>query len=90
MAKATELLSRIDDLAERREQNPLAKVEELEEANYNQIDGRLNNLKPKAEEQKEKMSIMEKLQANKEKTAKQNQPEKVTKEVEKKEEISMD
>lgn len=86
VANATELLSRIDDLAERREQNPLVKVEELEEANYNQIDGRLNNLKPKAEEQKEKISIMEKLQVNKEKTTKQNQPEKV----EKKQEISMD
>ena len=90
VARATELLSRIDDIAERREHNPLAKVEELEEANYNQIDGTLNNLKPKSEEQKEKMSIMEKLQVNKEKTAKQNQPEKVTKEVEKKKEISMD
>ncbi len=32
---------------------PLAKVEELEEQNYNMIDNRLNNLKPKAEERKE-------------------------------------
>ena len=88
--KAAELLSRMDDLMERRERNPLTKVEELEESNYDQIDGMLNNLQPKTEEKKEKMSIMEKLQANKEKTAKQNQPEKVTKEVEKKKEISMD
>ncbi len=88
--KAAELLSRMDDLMERRERNPLTKVEELEESNYDQIDGVLNNLQPKAEEKREKMSIMEKLQANKEKTAKQNQPEKVTKEVEKKKEISMD
>ena len=33
----------MDDLTERRARNPLTKVEELEEANYNQIDGMLNN-----------------------------------------------
>lgn len=88
--KATELLSRLDDIAERREKNPLTKVEELEEANYNHIDGMLNNPKPKAEEKKEeKLSIMEKLLENKDKIVKQNGFEKVTKEVEKKE-ISMD
>lgn len=31
---AKALLRRMDDLAERRERNPLTKVEELEEANY--------------------------------------------------------
>lgn len=34
--RAKELLKRMDDLAERRERNPLTKVEELKEANYNQ------------------------------------------------------
>ena len=34
--------------------NPLAKVEELEEENYNQIDNQLSNTKPKQEEIREK------------------------------------
>ncbi len=35
-----------------KEYNPLAKVEELEEQNYNMIDNRLNNIMPKSEEQR--------------------------------------
>lgn len=78
-------LNREDDLWERREKNPLAKVEELEEANYNQIDGMLNNQKP--EKGTEGMSIMEKLAASREKIEKQNQG---LKEVEKGQERGMD
>ncbi len=50
----------IDDKAEirtapmKQEYKPLAKVEELEEENYNQIDNNLSNIKPKAEEIREK------------------------------------
>ena len=83
------LLKRIDDLAERREKNPLTKVEELEEANYNQIDGVLNNMKAEKQEKTDtkEMSIMEKLEANKEK---QEQAGKEAKKQEKKPEIDMD
>lgn len=65
---AQSLLKRIDDLAERREKNPLTKVEE---ANYNQIDGVLNNIKAEKQEKSDTkgMSIMEKLALNKERVA---------------------
>lgn len=55
--RAKELL---DKLAEYK---PLAKVEELEEANYNMIDNVLNNEKPKKEEERSagRISIKEKL-----------------------------
>ncbi len=55
--KAKELL---DKLAEYK---PLAKVEELEECNYNMIDNVLNNEKPKEEKEKQtgRISIKEKL-----------------------------
>ena len=53
--KAKELL---DKLAEYK---PLAKVEELEECNYNMIDNVLNNEKPKEEKQAGRISIKEKL-----------------------------
>ena len=53
--KAKELL---DKLAEYK---PLAKVEELEECNYNMIDNVLNNEKPKEEKQSGRISIKEKL-----------------------------
>ncbi len=55
--KAKELL---DSLAEYK---PLAKVEELEECNYNMIDNVLNNEKPKEEKEKQtgRISIKEKL-----------------------------
>lgn len=53
--KAKELL---DKLAEYK---PLAKVEELEECNYNMIDNVLNNEKPKEEKQTGRVSIKEKL-----------------------------
>ena len=53
--KAKELL---DKLAEYK---PLAKVEELEECNYNMIDNVLNNEKPREEKQTGRISIKEKL-----------------------------
>lgn len=55
--KAKELLQRLE------EYKPLAKVEELEEANYNMIDNVMNNEKPKKIEQTEggRVSIKEKL-----------------------------
>ena len=43
------------------EYKPLAKVEELEECNYNMIDNVLNNEKPKEEKQSGRISIKEKL-----------------------------
>ena len=60
--KAKELL---DKLAEYK---PLAKVEELEECNYNMIDNVLNNEKPKEEKEKQsgRISIKEKLAEKKE------------------------
>lgn len=86
---AKAFVNRIDDLAERREKNPLTKVEELEEANYNQIDGVLNNIKPEKQEKSDTkgMSIMEKLALNKERVAQADKP---AKEPEKKPERSMD
>jgi len=86
VAKATELMKRMDDLVEKREKNPMAKVEELEEANYNQIDGFLNNQKPKEQEKAESqgLSIMEKLERNREKIASEHPKEKPPKETEKK------
>lgn len=69
---------RIDDLGPKRvaedkpkdsentqEYKPLAKVEEIEEENYNQIDNYLNNTKPKAEEIREKRQ--EEVKKNKDK-----------------------
>ncbi len=55
--KAKELL---ESLAEYK---PLAKVEELEECNYNMIDNVLNNEKPKAEQERKsgRISVKEKL-----------------------------
>lgn len=87
--KAEQLLKKLDDLTERRERNPLAKVEELEEANYNQIDGMLNNGKREtSEKQKAKgMSIMEKLVTNRETLEQARQD---AKKQEKKPEIGMD
>ena len=43
------------------EYKPLAKIEELEECNYNMIDNVLNNEKPKEEKQTGRISIKEKL-----------------------------
>lgn len=55
--KAKELLDRLA------EYKPLAKIEELEECNYNMIDNVLNNEKPKEEKEKQtgRISIREKL-----------------------------
>lgn len=55
--KARELLGRLE------EYKPLAKIEELEECNYNMIDNVLNNEKPKEEKEKQtgRVSIKEKL-----------------------------
>ena len=49
--------------AEQQEYKPLAKVEELEEQNYNMIDNRLNNIKPKAEEIREQRQEEENLKS---------------------------
>lgn len=53
--KAKELLDKLE------EYKPLAKIEELEECNYNMIDNVLNNEKPKEEKQTGRISIKEKL-----------------------------
>lgn len=80
--KAKELLERLA------EYKPLAKVEELEEANYNMIDNVLNNEKPKKEEHTEgRVSIKEKLaekRAELSRSGKQAIKEKESKEPEKK------
>lgn len=82
---AKELLMKLDDLAVRREKNSLTKVEELEESNYNQIDGMLNNMESKEMDRNDKgLSIMEKLEQNKERIARENTDGKTQKEVEKK------
>lgn len=80
---AKELLQRLE------EYKPLAKVEELEEANYNMIDNVLNNEKPKKIEQTEggRVSIKEKLaekRAELSQSGKQAAKEKEPKEPEKK------
>ena len=49
------------DLPKLAEYKPLAKIEELEECNYNMIDNVLNNEKPKEEKQTGRISIKEKL-----------------------------
>ncbi len=50
------------------EYKPLAKVEELEEQNYNQIDNVLNNTKPKkAERPEDRPSLRERLWSGKKK-----------------------
>ena len=70
--KAKELL---DKLAEYK---PLAKVEELEECNYNMIDNVLNNEKPKEEKEKQtgRISIKEKLAEKKAVIEQRDKPEK--------------
>lgn len=68
---AKQLIMKLDDLVEKRERNPLAKVEELEESNYNQIDGVLNNIKPKEQiNNGSKQSIKEKLEQCKNRVSK--------------------
>ena len=80
--KAKELL---DKLAEYK---PLAKIEELEECNYNMIDNVLNNEKPKEEKQTGRISIKEKLAEKKAVTRRRDKSEKEApeKETEKKSE----
>ncbi|NBJ94900.1 YodL domain-containing protein [Parablautia muri] len=67
----------IDKLAEYK---PLAKVEELEECNYNMIDNVLNNEKPKEEKEKQtgRISIKEKLAEKKAVTRQRDKSEKET------------
>lgn len=90
--RAKDLLRRMDDLVERRERNPLTKVEELEEANYNQIDGILNNTRQKEPSRQEKkdLSIMERLERSKERIAQDGQKDKPSKDAAKKPEWGMD
>ena len=54
------------------EYKPLAKVEELEEQNYNQIDNVLNNTKPRFRIGQEKRSIIEKMKLKKAELDKKN------------------
>lgn len=90
--RAKDLLRRMDDLVERRERNPLTKVEELEEANYNQIDGILNNTRQKEPSRQEKkdLSIMERLERSKGRIAQDGQKDKPSKDAAKKPEWGMD
>lgn len=69
--QAKELLERLA------EYKPLAKVEELEECNYNMIDNVLNNEKPKEEKEKQsgRISIKEKLAEKKEFTRQRDKAE---------------
>lgn len=83
--RAGELMRQLDDLAVRREKNPLTKVEELEEFNYDQIDGILNNMEPK-----ENLSIMEKLEQGKKQISREDTERKAAKEAEKKSESQME
>ena len=70
--KAKELLDRLA------EYKPLAKIEELEECNYNMIDNILNNEKPKEEKEKQtgRISIKEKLAEKKAVTRQRGRSEK--------------
>lgn len=93
--EAAELLKRMDDLTERRARNPLTKVEELEEANYNQIDGMLNNSMVKdivksVNEGVRAFSIVERLELAKEQLSSEKSEEKPSKDTVKKPEMGME
>ena len=93
--EAAELLKRMDDLTERRARNPLTKVEELEEANYNQIDGMLNNSMVKdivksVNEGVRVFSIVERLELAKEQLSSEKSEEKPSKDTVKKPEMGME
>lgn len=70
MKNAEELLRRLDDIFIRRELNPLTKVEEQVEENFDMIDGTLNNM---AEEEPDlsKMSIHERMEHIKQRAGKE-------------------
>lgn len=74
------------------EDNPVAKVEELEEVNANQIDGILSNIEPKPQEKsdKEGTSIMKRLEVNRGKIAKEAKKVNRAKESDKKPDREMD
>ena len=93
--EAVELLKRMDDLTERRARNPLTKVEELKEANYNQIDGMLNNSMVKdivksVNEGVRAFSIVERLELAKEQLSSEKSEEKPSKDTVKKPEMGME
>ena len=93
--EAAELLKRMDDLTERRARNPLTKVEELEEANYNQIDGMLNNSMVKdivksVNEGVRVFSIVERLELAKEQLSNEKAESKPPKDTVKKPEMGME
>lgn len=93
--EAAELLKRMDDLTERRARNPFTKVEELEEANYNQIDGMLNNSMVKdivksVNEGVRAFSIVERLELAKEQLSSEKSEEKPSKDTVKKPEMGME
>lgn len=65
-----------------RKENPLAKVEELVEGNYNQIDGIINNMPPVEEHQEEKeMTFKERIAQAKEQSSKTEQSKENKKEL---------
>lgn len=93
--EAEELLRRMDDLTERRARNPLTKVEELEEANYNQIDGMLNNSMVKdivksINEGVRAFSIVERLELAKEQLSSEKAEGKPSKDTVKRPEMGME
>lgn len=71
-------------------------MEELEESNYDQIDGTLNNLEPKEpnKEGEQDLSIMEKLEQSRKRISREasgeKDPKDVEKQTEKKSEREMD
>lgn len=77
--RARELMWQLDNLTVCREKNSLTKVEKLEESNYDQIDGILNDIEPK-----ESLSIMEKLEQGKRRISREDAEQKAAKEEEKK------
>ena len=71
----------IDEDSERRakellvklaEYKPLAKIEELEEQNYNMIDGRMNNLPSKPRKIGQRISVLDRLHLKQEEIAKRS------------------
>lgn len=65
--QAQVFLKRLDDLAERREKNPLAQTEELKKTKYDQLDRHLNSKEEKCEEKS--LSIMERIAQGKQKSS---------------------
>ena len=54
------------------EYKPLAKIEEMEEQNYNMIDGRMNNLPSKPRKIGQRISVLDRLHLKQEEIAKRS------------------